>query len=247
MPPKHRQTHAPHPKASRNAFQALVDPPHHGNNLSIDGGDENTDASDDNTVVTAPPRDSALPASPNTPNKCIAIQQWLQAMQDSLMHSCPPEAPAEPGVPQLLDLSAATHLVLMAIRDRNMKAQCKDEVRLIAIDDKVSGLKTDQHLHLKDLNSKMDSLLQKMDAVWTENTALHEAYRASREETAALKAAVDTLTKTLDDNIATTAPPSLDTATSSASMEEMTMQLSLVQNDIQDVLAAVCNPPGKRK
>jgi hypothetical protein len=30
-------------------------------------------------------------------------------------------------------------------------------------------------------------------------------------------------------------------------MEEMTMQLSLIQNDIQDVLAAICNPPGKRK
>jgi hypothetical protein len=30
-------------------------------------------------------------------------------------------------------------------------------------------------------------------------------------------------------------------------MEEMTMQLSLVQNDIQEVLGAICNPPGKRK
>jgi hypothetical protein len=247
MPPKHRQLRAPRPKASGNAFQDLVDHPNDGNNLSFDGGDENTDGSDDNTIVTASPRDSGLPASPNTLNKHIAIQQWLQAMQDGLMHSCPPEAPAEPGVPQLLHLSAATHLVLMAIRDRNTKAQCKDEARLIAIDDKVNGLKTDQHLHLKDLDSKMDSLLWKMDAAWMENTALREAYRASREETAALNAAMDTLTKKLDENIATTAPPSPDTATSSTSMEEMTMQLCLVQNDIQDVLATVSNPPGKRK
>jgi chromosome segregation ATPase len=120
-------------------------------------------------------------------------------------------------------------------------------VHFIVIDDKVNGLKTDQHLHLNDLNSKMDSLLQKMDAAWTENTALREAYRTSREETVSLKAAVDTLMKKLDENIATTVPPSPDTATSSTSMEEMTMQLSLVQNDIQDVLAAICNPPGKRK
>jgi hypothetical protein len=247
MPPKHRQLPAPRPKASGNGFQALVDPPNEGNNLSFDGGDENTDGSDDNTVVTTPPRDSGLPASPNTPNKRIAIQQWLQAMQDGLMHSCPPEAPAEPGVPQLLHLSAATHLVLMAIRDGNTKAQCEDEARLIAIDDKVNGLKTDQHLHLKDLNSKMDSLLQKMDAAWMGNTALREAYRTSREETVALKAAVDSLTKKLDENITTTTPPSPDTATSSTSMEEMTMQLSLVQHDIQDVLAAVCNTTGKRK
>jgi hypothetical protein len=30
-------------------------------------------------------------------------------------------------------------------------------------------------------------------------------------------------------------------------MEEMTMQLCIVQNDIQDILEAVHNPPGKRK
>jgi hypothetical protein len=74
-----------------------------------------------------------------------------------------------------------------------------------------------------------------------------EAYRASREETAALKAAVDTLTKKLDETIAISAPPSPETATSPTAMEEMTMQLSYVQHDIQDVLDAVRNPPGKRK
>jgi hypothetical protein len=93
----------------------------------------------------------------------------------------------------------------------------------------------------------MDILLQKMDTTWTENTALREAYRASREETAALKAAVDTLTNKLDENITTTMPPSPATATSSSAMEEMTMQLSCIQHDIQDVLDTVRNPPGKRK
>jgi hypothetical protein len=38
-----------------------------------------------------------------------------------------------------------------------------------------------------------------------------------------------------------------DPATSPSAMEEMTMQLSQVQHDIQDVLDAVRNPPGKRK
>jgi hypothetical protein len=86
-----------------------------------------------------------------------------------------------------------------------------------------------------------------MDAAWTENTALREAYRASREETAALKAAVDALMKRINETIGTTVPPSPDTVTSSTVMEEMTMQLSVVQHDIQDVLEAVRNPPGKRK
>jgi hypothetical protein len=97
------------------------------------------------------------------------------------------------------------------------------------------------------IESKMESLLQKMDATWTENTALCEAYHASREEIAMLKAAVDTLTKKPDENIAISAPPSPETVTTSTAMEEMMMQLSHIQNNIQDVLDAVCNPPGKRK
>jgi regulator of replication initiation timing len=111
----------------------------------------------------------------------------------------------------------------------------------------VIALKTDQYQLFDDVNCKIDNLLQKMDAAWTENTALREAYRASREETAALKAAIDTLTKKLDENIATTAPPTLETVTSSTAMAEMTMQLSHLQHDIQDVLDAVRKPPGKRK
>jgi hypothetical protein len=95
--------------------------------------------------------------------------------------------------------------------------------------------------------NNFDKLLQKMDAAWTENTALREAYRTSREETAALKAAMDALMKRIDETIATTAPPSPDTVTSSTMMEEMTMQLSVMQYDIQDVLEAVRYPPSKRK
>jgi hypothetical protein len=86
-----------------------------------------------------------------------------------------------------------------------------------------------------------------MDAAWVENTALHEAYHASREEMAALKAAVDYLTKNIDEQLAIPAPPLLDLLASPTTMEEMTMQLSIVQHDIQDILEAVRNPPGKRK
>jgi hypothetical protein len=44
-------------------YQALVDPPHAGNNLSIDGGDERTGGNDDDTVVIMNLCDSGLPAS----------------------------------------------------------------------------------------------------------------------------------------------------------------------------------------
>jgi hypothetical protein len=86
-----------------------------------------------------------------------------------------------------------------------------------------------------------------MDVAWSKNTVLHNAYCASREEMGALKAAVDTLMKILDENITMTIPPLPETMTSSNMMEEIMMQLSHIQHDIQDVLDAVCNPPGKRK
>jgi hypothetical protein len=91
MPPKHRQLRAPRPKASGNAFQALVDPLNDGNNLSFDGGDGNTDRSDDNAVVNVPPHDSGPPASPNFPQQPPAIQQWLREVQDIILDNYPIE------------------------------------------------------------------------------------------------------------------------------------------------------------
>jgi hypothetical protein len=76
---------------------------------------------------------------------------------------------------------------------------------------------------------------------------LREAYSASREETALLRAAVDTLMKRFDENIAVSMLPSPDTMTTSTAMEEIMMQLSYDQNDIQHVLDTVHNPHGKIK
>jgi regulator of replication initiation timing len=94
---------------------------------------------------------------------------------------------------------------------------------------------------------KLDNLTRKVDKMALEEVALCKAYRQSTAETAALKNTVDTLTKQLDERIVIPAPPLPDPATSPSAMEEMTMQLSHVQHDIQDVLEAVRNPPGKRK
>jgi hypothetical protein len=97
--------------------------------------------------------------------------------------------------------------------------------------------------HLAPFCNMVGDTLQQMEAALNQNTALRAAYDASREETAALKAAVDALTQTLDQHIAIPAPPSPDLTASSTTMEEMTMQLSIVQHDIQDVLDAIRNPP----
>jgi 3-methyladenine DNA glycosylase/8-oxoguanine DNA glycosylase len=106
---------------------------------------------------------------------------------------------------------------------------------------------TDQQQQFAVLNSKVDSLLQKTDTAWTENTILRAAYHASREETALLKAAMDTLVRKLNEKTTISASPSPETVNTSTAMQETIMQLSHIQNDIQDVLNAIRNPPGKRK
>jgi hypothetical protein len=230
MPPKHRQPRAPRPKASGNAFQALVDSPSDGNNLSLDGGDGKVDGTDERSTVNAPQRASALQttaaASPQqTPRGDPPLRVWhhelIAAAIDTIVH----DAPMDCGPEAIFHCSAAS---LCAVEQAHTEIQrC-----LATFEDNVYN--------------SFDNLLQKMDAAWTENTALREAYLTSREETAALKAAVDTLMKRIDETITTAPPPSPGTATSSTTMAEMTMQLLVVQHHIQDVLEAVRNPPGKR-
>jgi hypothetical protein len=232
MPPNHRQLRAPRPKASGNAFQALVDPPNDGNDLSFDGGDGKTDGSDDNGVVIANPRDSGPPAS-----------QQLQKDMENLEHLGHTATALEAFQTAILRLAEND--------DKDELYMCELNRKPVAISEGETNAYNDDRTHTDDrfaaIESKMDILLQKMDATWTENTALRAAYHASREETVALKAAVDTLMKKLDETIATPAPPSLETVTSPTAMEEMTMKLSNVQHNLQDVLDAVRNPPGKRK
>jgi hypothetical protein len=97
------------------------------------------------------------------------------------------------------------------------------------------------------INRKLNLLLEKVDTVVQENTALREAHEDSRKEKAVLQAAVDNLTCKLDEHTTISASPSPEIMASSTTMEEMTMQLSIVQHNISDILAAVHNPPSKRK
>jgi septation ring formation regulator EzrA len=110
-------------------------------------------------------------------------------------------------------------------------------------------IEMDDHANarLEPFYNMLEGLLQRTDTVLNDNTELRTAYDASRAETAALKATVDTLTKTFDEQTAMPAPLSPNLTASSTTMEEMTIQLSVIQHNIQDVLEAIRNPPGKRK
>jgi hypothetical protein len=231
MPPKHHQPNAPRSKPAGNAYKALVDLPHDGNDPFTDGRDGKVDGTDERSAAKAPQRvftagtPAAAPPS-QTPSGDPPMRVWrcelIAAAVDTIVHG----APLECGPEVIYHYSAAS---LCAIEQAHIETQ----LRLTKFEDTV--------------NNNFDKLLQKMNAAWTENTALREAYHASREETAALRAAVDALTKKINETTTTTAPPSPATATSSTAMEVMTMQLSVIQHNIQDVLEAVRNPPGKRK
>jgi hypothetical protein len=104
-----------------------VDPPNDEHYCSLDGGDERTDRNDDNTIVIVNPRDSGPPVSPTQQNNDAAIQDWLTAIKQGILHSCLPTNTPAPGLPQLLEVSTATYMLLVAISDGKTKAQCANE------------------------------------------------------------------------------------------------------------------------
>jgi hypothetical protein len=218
MPPKHRQLRAPRPKPAGNAYQSLVELREDGSDSTFDGRDGKVDGTDDNTVVIANPRDSGPPASQQL--------QHTEGVEDNMV------------------------LLSKQIND-SIAMHYKNEKRLYKIEERVIGLSHSQHQPFEDafqiVFDKLDNLTRKVDKMAWEEVALRKAYSQSIAEMAALKATVDTLTKQLDEHIVFPALPLLDPMASSTMMEEMTMQLSVVQNDIQDDLENVCNPPGKRK
>jgi hypothetical protein len=151
-----------------------------------------------------------------------------------------PEQRLLDGGAQLVQITNLYTTITTSTRDYVQKTSDDMHDLLIEMDDRAN-------VRLEPFYNILEGLLQRMDTVLNDNTELRAAYDASWAETAALKAAVDTLTQTFDEQTATPAPPSPDLTASSTTMEEMMMQLSVVQHNIQDVLEAVRNPPSKRK
>jgi hypothetical protein len=148
MPPKHRQLRAPCPKASGNAFQALVDPPHDGIHFSFDGGDDRPDGSDENTAVIVNPRDSGPPAS-----------QQLQKDIETLEHLGRTATALEAFQTAILRLAENDDKQELYMHELNRKLVAISEGETNAHDD--DRMRTDDRFAA--IESKMDILLQKMD------------------------------------------------------------------------------------
>jgi hypothetical protein len=240
MPPKPRQLRAPRPKQSGNTFQALVDLPEDGSNSSFDGRDGTVDESDGftarNTLQRMPSAASEAPPPPpryTTEYGESPVRKWRTEVVNEGVHAHVFGADINCSAENILQYCAANAAIGAHLEW--LIEQCTGAIG----DEMESAFQT--------VFDKLDNLTRKVDKMALEEVALRKAYRQSTAKTAALKATVDTLTKQLNEHIVFPALPLPDPATSPSAMEEMTMQLSHVQHDIQDVLAAVRNPPGKRK
>jgi regulator of replication initiation timing len=217
-----------------------VDLPEDGSNSTFDGRDGTVDESEGfsagNTLQCAPSAASeAPPLSPRYTDDYgeTPVRKWRKELVNAGVHAHVFGAEIECSAENILQYCAANaaigaHLEWLIER-------CTG-----AIGDEMEST-------FQTVFDKLDNLTTKVDKMALEEVALRKAYRQSTAETASLKATVDTLTKQLDEHIIFPALPLPDPTYSPSAMEEMTMQLSHVQHDIQDVLVAVRNPPTKRK
>jgi hypothetical protein len=212
-----------------------VDLPEDRSNSTFDGRDGKVDGTDENRVEIAPQRVSAAIAPSTTARKTTRewFYDWTSDLTRFTQDPYLSDFAEERGAMDLKEYCAATHFNVRMIEHEHRKT-------LRTIEERIEHIK-----HL--LPHSIDAVLAKLDEMTLENMALRRAYHKSTTETAALKTAIDKLTKRLNNNIVSPALPPPRPMASSTTMEEMTMQLSVVQNDIQDVLAAVRNPPSKRK
>jgi hypothetical protein len=241
IPPKYHQPNALCPKLAGNAYKALVDLSHGRTNATFNGRDGKVNGIDNNSVeYTSQYSSAAAESSPQLPNN-NPLPIALDVTKDSFRTF---------GTMAKNFMTATTQVIgnmdeIYHQTQDYIKKTCND-IHDLVIDNNDNTQRLIATL-LEPLYNCLENVFQKMDIVLSENSKLCTAYNTSKTETAALKAAVDTLICKLDEHTAISAPPSLEIMASSNTMQEMTMQLSIIQHDIQDVLAAVCNPPGKRK
>jgi hypothetical protein len=217
-----------------------VDLPDDGSNSTFDGRDGKVDESDGfragNTLQRAPSAASEAPPPPpryTDDYRETPVHKWRQELVNEGVRTYVFRAEIDCSAENILQYCAANAAI-------GAHLEWVIEQRTAAIGDNMEST-------FQTVFDKLNNLTRKVDKMALEEVALRKAYCQSTAETAALKATVDTLTKQVDEHIVFPALPLPDPATSPSAMEEMTMQLSHVQHDIQDVLAAVRNPPGKRK
>jgi hypothetical protein len=240
MLPKPRQLRAPWPKQSGNAFQALVDLPDDRSDSTFDGRHGNIDESDGFNAG------NTLQRTPSAASEALLLSsRYAEDYRESPVHKWRIELVNEGAHAHVFgaEINCSAENILQYY---TANAAIATHVEWL-IEKHTGTIGDEMESAFQAVFDKLNNLTTKVDKMALEEVALCKAYRQSTAEIAALKATVDTLTKQLDEHIIIPVPPLPDPVTSPSAMEEMTVQLSHVQHDIQDVLAAVRNPPSKRK
>ncbi|KAI5815543.1 hypothetical protein BZA77DRAFT_355017 [Pyronema omphalodes] len=244
MSPKQRQNNAQRSKRSENAYNVLADLPHDGSNPTFDERDGIVHEVDGNSAGE-PLQSVVLAGSPvppaSTDQQQATTSRSLYMLHREMIQFILEEYGAcdEGRLDRALQMnhSRISAHTLLGVNQNNKETHR----RFDTVEEKMYDIS--DHI-----NDRFDAVLAKLNDLHGENPKLRAAYDSTQAETAAPKAAVAALTKKIDEQQQViSAPPSLNLTASSSAMEEMTMQLSVVQHDIQDVLDAVRNPPGKRK
>jgi hypothetical protein len=240
MPPKPHEPRTPWPKQSGNAFQAFVDLPDDRSDSTFDGrdgqGNESDGLSTRHTLQHTPSTASGAPPPPpryTTNYRESPVRKWRKELMKE-------------------GVRAYVFGVEIDSSAENILQHCAANVTIEAplewlIEQCTGGIRDEMESTFQTVFDELDNLTRKVDKIALEEVALCKAYCQSTTETVALKATVDTLMKQLNKCIIILALPLPDPVTSPSAMEEMTMQLSHVQHNIQDILEAIHNPPSKRK
>jgi hypothetical protein len=180
MPPKPRQLHAPRPKQSGNAFQALVDLPEDGSNSTFDGRDGKLDESDGFSAGNKPQRvPSAASEAPPPPPRYTTDYG---------------ESPARKWRKELVNEGVRAYVFGAEIdcSAENILQYCAANVAMGAhlewlIEQRTGAIGDEMESAFQTVLDKLDNLTRKVDKMAVEEVALRKAYRQSTAETAALK------------------------------------------------------------
>jgi hypothetical protein len=185
MSPKHRQIRAPHPTASGNAFQAHLDPSHDAINRSLDGGDEKHDGSDGITDENADTCNSGPPEPQHHLQFYVSVYiKMLKELCDHAQETIENiwgilrDSQGYPEKQLHIVQTMASTVVTRGIAHACYKATIDASQNISKHTDTIT-----QHNDecLNTIQSKIYTLLKKIDTAWIENTALYKACYASHK------------------------------------------------------------------
>ena len=197
MSPKQRQNNARRSKRYENAYNVLADPPHDGPNPIIDGGDGIVDEVDGNfagkpfqSVVLA---GSPVPSASTKQKQATTEPSLFSKYRRQIVSAVNEAASHDDNYATLDQLFADNWTEFIGASYLGVHQTYQDTQR------RFNTLEESIRNNNDAIHGRFDVMMTKFNDLLFENATLREAYNSTQAETAALKAAVDALTKKIDE------------------------------------------------